>query len=197
LLEELDGHRLGALYLTMLGLGLRRGEALGLRWEDVDLDHASLVVRRALKYERRDGKAALVLGEVKTVKSRRALNIPAPVVEALRRQRAKQASERLSVGEAWDDSGLVFTNGLGGPLDGRNVYRDFTSLCERIGLGRWHPHELRHSAASMMLAQGVPIEVVSDILGHSSIRMTADVYGHVLEPQREAAAEAMAEALER
>ena len=63
------------------------------------------------------------------------------------------------------------------------------------GSGRWHPHELRHSAASIMLAQGVPIEVVSDILGHSSIRMTADVYGHILEPQRAAAADAMGEAL--
>jgi integrase len=199
LLGALETHRLGALYLTMLGLGLRRGEALGLRWVDVDLDRATLIVQRALKYERVDGKATLVLGEVKTAKSRRALNVPAPVVDALRSQRARQAADRLAAGSAWDDAGLglVFTTALGGPLDPRNIYRDFTTLCERAGLGRWHPHELRHSAASIMLAEGVPIEVVSDVLGHSSIRMTADVYAHLLEPQRKAAADAMAAALGR
>jgi integrase len=89
----------------------------------------------------------------------------------------------------------VFTTSVGTPIDPRNCYRDFVRLCEDLGLGRWHPHELRHSAASIMLAQGVPLEVVSDILGHSSIRMTADVYGHILEPQRRAAADAMETAL--
>ena len=175
----------------MLGLGLRRGEALGLAWSDVSLDRGVLVIRHALK---REG-GTLVLGEVKTAKSRRSLNIPRPVVDSLKAHRARQTQERLAVGEAWTDSGLVFTTQVGTPLDPRNIYRDFVGVCERSGLGRWHPHELRHSAASIMLAQGVPIEVVSDILGHSSIRMTADVYGHILEPQRAAAADAMAEAL--
>jgi integrase len=193
LLSALEGHRLGTLYLLMLGTGLRGGEALGLRWSDVDLDVATIVVQRALKYEKRGAKTELVLGELKTGKSRRAVNLPATVVTALRGQRARQASDRLAVGAAWDDSsGLVFTTAIGRPLDPRNVYRDFRAVCERAGLGRWHPHELRHSAASLMLAQGVPLEVVSDVLGHSSIRITADVYGHVLAPQRQAAAEAMA-----
>ena len=191
LLTSLSGHRLETLYVTMLGLGLRRGEALGLAWADVALDRGVLLIRYALK---REG-GTLVLGEVKTAKSRRSLNIPRPVVESLKAHRARQAQERLAVGEAWTDSGLVFTTQVGTPLDPRNIYRDFVGVCERSGLGRWHPHELRHSAASIMLAQGVPIEVVSDILGHSSIRMTADVYGHILEPQRLAAADAMAEAL--
>jgi integrase len=191
LLASLSGHRLETLYVTMLGLGLRRGEALGLAWADVSLDRGVLVIRHALK---REG-GTLVLGEVKTAKSRRSLNIPRPVVESLKAHRARQAQDRLAVGEAWTDSGLVFTTQVGTPLDPRNIYRDFVGVCERSGLGRWHPHELRHSAASIMLAQGVPIEVVSDILGHSSIRMTADVYGHILEPQRAAAADAMAKAL--
>jgi integrase len=191
LLASLSGHRLETLYVTMLGLGLRRGEALGLAWADVSLDRGVLVIRHALK---REG-GTLVLGEVKTAKSRRSLNIPRPVVESLKAHRARQAQDRLAVGEAWTDSGLVFTTQVGTPLDPRNIYRDFVGVCERSGLGRWHPHELRHSAASIMLAQGVPIEVVSDILGHSSIRMTADVYGHILEPQRAAAADAMGEAL--
>jgi integrase len=191
LLGGLAGHRLQALYVTMLALGLRRGEALGLRWEDVDLDRGVLAVRRSLKRE--GGK--VVAGEVKTAKSRRSLNLPAPLVDVLRAHRGRQAVERLALGPAWVDSGHVFTTQLGTPIDPRNCYRDFVAVCERLGLGRWHPHELRHSAASIMLAQGVPIEVVSDVLGHSSIRMTADVYGHILEPQRKAAAEAMAGAL--
>jgi hypothetical protein len=89
----------------------------------------------------------------------------------------------------------VFTTGEGGPLDPRNIYRTFVRICDRAGLGHWHPHELRHSAASIMLAAGVPLEVVSNILGHSSIRITADVYGHIMAPQRQAAADKMAAAL--
>ncbi len=191
LLESLKGHRLEALYVTMLGLGLRRGEALGLSWTDVSLGRGVLVINQSLKRE----EGSLVLGEVKTAKSRRSLNIPKPVIESLKAHKSRQAHERLAVGEAWVDSGLVFTTQVGTPLDPRNIYRDFVGVCERAGIGRWHPHELRHSAASIMLVQGVPIEVVSDILGHSSIRMTADVYGHILEPQRRAAADAMEAAL--
>jgi integrase len=86
----------------------------------------------------------------------------------------------------------VFTTQLGTPLDPRNIQRDFQTICTKAGLGKWHPHELRHSAASLMLAAGVPLQVVSDVLGHSSIRMTADVYGHILQPQREEAAAALA-----
>jgi integrase len=188
LLDTLESHRLGALYVTMLGLGLRRGEALGLKWSDVDFTRRTVVIKRALKRE----SGHLVLGDVKTAKSRRALNLPEPVVDALKAHRARQRSDRLAAGSSWIDSGLIFTTQVGTPLDPRNIYRDFQGVCERAGIGRWHPHELRHSAASIMLAEGVPIEVVSDVLGHASIRITADTYGHILEPQRKAAAEAMA-----
>ncbi|NNN09285.1 MAG: tyrosine-type recombinase/integrase, partial [Acidimicrobiaceae bacterium] len=92
-------------------------------------------------------------------------------------------------------SGFIFTNSIGGPLDPRNLLRDFKKVCREAGLGDWHLHELRHSAASLMLAQGVKLQVVSEVLGHSSIRMTADVYGHILDPDREAAASAMADVL--
>jgi integrase len=127
LLTSLSGHRLETLYVTMLGLGLRRGEALGLAWADVALDRGVLLIRYALK---REG-GTLVLGEVKTAKSRRSLNIPRPVVESLKAHRACQAQERLAVGEAWTDLGLVFTTQVGTPLDPRNIYRDFVGVCER------------------------------------------------------------------
>ena len=97
--------------------------------------------------------------------------------------------------ELWTETGFIFTTNLGTPIDPRNLNRDFTAVCKRAGLEHWHPHELRHSAASLMLASEVKLQVVSEVLGHASIRMTADVYGHILDPDREAAAVAMDEAL--
>jgi integrase len=187
LLAAMDGNRLGALFTVMLSTGLRRGEALALKWSDVDLDKKVIVVRRQL--QRVDGK--LVRNDVKTTKSRRAVNIAPPVVKVLKAHKADQAKERLASGDLWHESGLIFTTRIGTPLDPRNIHRDFQKICMKAGIGKWHPHELRHSAASLMLAAGVPLQVVSDVLGHSSIRMTADVYGHILQPQREDAASAL------
>jgi integrase len=191
LLGALHGHRHEALFVLMLMTGVRRGEALGLMWTDVDLKRASVKIRRAL---RREG-GAIVTGEPKTSRSRRAVNLPDQVVELLYRHERSQAELREHLGDEWCESGFVFTTGHGTPVDPRNLYREFRLVCEAAGIGRWHPHELRHSAASLMLAEGVPLQVVADVLGHASIRMTADVYGHVLPPARRAAADAMTRAL--
>jgi integrase len=191
LLASLQGHRNEALYSLMLSTGLRRGEALGLRWDDLDFDDGMLLVQRQLK---REG-GRLVLADTKTAKSRRAVNLPTPMIAVLKAHRVRQAEDRLKLGSAWTDSGYVFTTSIGTPIDPRNLYRDFKGVCRDAGLGNWHPHELRHSAASLMLAQGVKLQVVSEVLGHSSIRMTADVYGHILAPDRQAAPDAMTEAL--
>ncbi len=188
LLAVLENHRLGALFTLMLSTGIRRGEALGLKWVDVDLEAGVLVVRRQLQ---RIG-GALVTNDVKTAGSRRGINLAEPVVASLNAHREAQNAERDALGEAWHISAFVFTTQSGNPLDPRNVHRDFQTICEQADLGRGHPHELRHSAASLMLAQGVPLQVVSDVLGHASIRMTADIYGHILQPQRQEAAEALA-----
>ena len=191
LLEALHGHRREALYTLMLSTGLRRGEALGLKWDDLDLESGVLLVRRQLT---REG-GQLRTSDTKTLRSRRAVDLPAPLVSILRKHRADQAADRLKLGSAWQETGYVFTTSIGTPFDPRNMYREFQSICISAGLGKWHPHELRHSAASLMLAQGVKLQVVSEVLGHSSIRMTADVYGHVLAPDRRAAANAMGETL--
>jgi integrase len=191
LLKSLKGQRSEALYVTMLYLGLRRGEVLGLMWKDIDLKGALLTVPRALQ---RVGDR-LVITDVKTAKSRRALDLPSPVVDVLRSHKALQAKDRLKAGEAWQETGLVFTTGIGTPIEPRNLNRHFSDATEKAGLGHWHPHELRHSAASLMLAGGVPVEVVANVLGHASIRMTVDTYGHILPPQRQQAAERMAEML--
>jgi integrase len=191
LLETLKEHRHESLYLLMLSTGMRRGEALGLKWED--LNHATGVVRIKRNLKREGGR--IVTADTKTLRSRRAVNLPIPVLEALQRNRELQDVEKADLGDAWIESGFIFTTSIGTPIDPRNLYREFTQICERAGLGHWHPHELRHSAASLMLASGVKLQVVSEVLGHSSIRMTADVYGHILDPDRRQAASAMSEVL--
>ena len=187
LLEVLKGHRNEALYALMLSTGLRRGEALGLLWKDFDREAGVLRVARQLK---REG-THLVTTDTKTAKSRRAVNLPEPMQLALLEHEKRQVDERKTLGDSWIETGYIFTSSIGTPIDPRNLYREFQGICRKADIGDWHPHELRHSAASLMLAQGVKIQVVSQVLGHASIRMTADVYGHLLEPDRKEAAEAM------
>ncbi len=191
LLEALKGHRHESLYLLMLSTGMRRGEALGLKWDDLNFDVGVARVKRNLK---REG-GRLVTADTKTLKSRRAVNLPNPVIGALIENRELQEKERAELGAAWIATDFVFTTSVGTPIDPRNLYREFAQICQRAGLGHWHPHELRHSAASLMLASGVKLQVVSEVLGHSSIRMTADVYGHILDPDRQQAASAMSKVL--
>jgi len=187
LLARLKGHRNEALYSLMLSTGLRRGEALGLMWKDLDRDAGVLRVARQLK---REG-SALVTTDTKTYRSRRAVNLPEQMLTALLEHEKRQQAERRSFASTWVDSGYIFTSSVGTAIDPRNLYREFQTICRIVGLEGWHPHELRHSAASLMLAQGVKIQVVSQVLGHASIRMTADVYGHILDPDRAEAAQAM------
>ena len=187
LMKSLEDAPLGSLFMLMLMTGVRRGEALGLRWEDVDLKKGVISIRQQM--QRIDGE--LKATEVKTEKSRRSINLPKSMVEELKAHKSAQAKSRLETA-VWHETGFVFTSTVGTPLDPRNVAKRFTSVCRKAKIGKWHPHELRHTAASLMLANGIPLQVVSDILGHASIRITSDVYGHVLAPQRQEAAEVMA-----
>ena len=186
--------RLEAAYVMSLSLGMRRGEVLGLRWSDLDLDASPATVTIRGQLQREPG--GLVLTGVKTPRSRRTLHLPSPVVKVLREHERRQTGERGKAGSEWRDaSGLVFTTPFGTPVDPRNFTRAVTNLCVRAEIGKWSPHELRHSCASLLLAMGVPLEVVSETLGHSSIRVTKDVYGHLQAPSRALAAEAMERSL--
>jgi len=178
LLAAARGDRLEALYVTALAVGLRPGEALGLPWSAVSLDLGRLTVGQSLKRHRE----GLVIGETKTPRSRRVLDLPPFVVEILRAHRSRQAAERLAVGAAWTDTGLVFTTSIGTPIDPSNLRRGLHRLTTLAGLGHWHPHALRHSAASILSAAGVPIEQISDVLGHEGPRTTAAVYRHLITP---------------
>ncbi len=192
--------RLYAAYLIGISYGLRRGELLGLRWIDLDSRRETLAVRQAVKRERNPAgqsgsRSRLVIGELKGAKSARTLQLTAPVLDALRLHRKLQAAERLAVGAAWQDTGLIFTTTIGTVVEPRNFYRGFTKLTQRAGLGHWHPHELRHSAASVMLGMGVPLHVVSEVLGHQSIVLTMNTYGHLIGGMHRDAAETMSRAL--
>jgi integrase len=177
LLDAARGDHLEAVYSVALSLGLRMGEILGLRWQDIDLDGALLTVNQAIY--RIAGKG-LVAAEPKTDRSRRALFLPDGVLRALRAHRLRQLQERLAAGSRWHDSGLAFTSGIGTPLEPRNLFRSFKALLRRAGLPDVRFHDLRHSAASLLLAQGVPMRAVMELLGHSNIGTTADIYSHVM-----------------
>jgi integrase len=187
LLAAARDHRLGALFSVALALGFRKGEGLGLRWQDVDFDAATITISGALQ---RIG-GALVRTETKNNASRRMLRVPAAAMKALREHRVRQMEERLAAGDRWRDSGLVFTTSIGTPLDPRNVLRHFSRVLSAAGIAHIRFHDLRHSCATLLLAQGVSARVVQDILGHSAIRVTMDVYSHVMPSMREDAMRAM------
>lgn len=191
LLGALAGGRFEAVARVMVGTGLRRGEALALRWEDMDLDAGRLIVRGTLG---RVG-GALVVSEPKSKRSRRVVGLPPYLVAVLKRHRASQAADRLSAGAEWQDSGLVFTSRSGGPVEPRNLLRAIQDASRKAGLDDVKAHTLRHSAASLMLMAGVPLLTVSRRLGHSSTTITGDIYGHVGVEDDAAAGDALAQRL--
>lgn len=176
LLASVQGNRLEALFTVALALGLRRGEALGLKWEDVDLDDARINVRRALQRT----KNGLELLDVKTKKSRRTVSLPLFAIRALQRHRQRQGEERDAASGLWVETGLVFTGEFGSPLDPQRATRSFARALKRAGLPHQRFHDLRHSCASLLLAQGLDLKVIQEVLGHSTITITANLYAHVL-----------------
>jgi integrase len=166
---------------------MRQGELLALRWRDVELDNARLAVRATV---RRIGKTMWV-GEPKTRKSRRSVALTQGAVDALQRHRAAQVEERLRAA-TWDDMDLVFPNRRGRHQEVPDLLaEDFRPLLERAGLPRIRFHDLRHTAATLMLARGVPAKVASEMLGHSTIGITLDLYSHVSEGMQRQAAQAI------
>jgi integrase len=190
-LDIASGNRLFALYVLALATGMRQSELLGLRWADVDLDARLVRVRAQL--QRIDG--VWKWKEPKTRSSRRQISVPVQVVEILRQHRVRQHEERLFVGPAWKDLDLVFCNQAGGPLFARNLIRSFSGLLVKGDLPRIRFHDLRHTAATLLLSARVNPKVVSEMLGHASVSITLDIYSHVLPDMQHDAAEAMGEIL--
>jgi integrase len=185
LLEAAKGEKFEALYSVALSLGLREGEALGLRRVDVDLEGHQLSIRQTL--QRLGGKrfgtgpGKLQFVEPKTDRSRRTLRMPETIVRALRAHRARQLQQRLVAGSGWVENGLVFTTTIGTPLEPRSAVSDFKRILGKAKLPLFiRFHDLRHSAASLLLAQGVQLRAIMELLGHSTIALTANTYSHVM-----------------
>ena len=192
LLDVAADDRLGGLVTVGVMLGLRPGELCGLRWEDVDFGAGVLCVTQARKRTTDDdGRETLVLGEPKTRRSRRALVLPQPVLEALRKHEHTQRDERVVAGDRWHDLDLVSPTNVGTPMSPSNLRRDLARLTVAAGLGRWSPNELRHSAASLLSASGVPLEQIADVLGHTDTRMLLKHYRHPVSHTIDAAAAPM------
>ncbi len=174
LLHAVSGERLQALYVLAIYLGLRRAEVLGLRWDDIDLDAERLQVTQTL--QRVEGSLQLL--PPKTRHSRRTVPLPPPCVEALRQHRARQDRERLALGPAWTDSGLVFTTTTGTPIEPDNLRRSWDKVREATGDPPARFHDLRHTCVSLLLDAGTPPHVVREIVGHSAIDVTMTIYAH-------------------
>lgn len=175
--------RLRALIVVIALLGLRRSEALGLRWGDVDLDGGWLAIRHGL--HRVDG--GLRLMETKTNRSRRTIPLPTMVVREMESHRERQEEERRRLAEKWPDLGFVFTTPIGTPLDPDNCSKVVKKAVRRAGLRDVRMHDFRHGVVSNLLALGVPPRTVMEIAGHSGLEMTMNVYAHVtLDDKREA-----------
>ena len=188
LLAAASGERLEALYVLAVTTGMRQGELLALKWSDVELENGSVQIRGSLQ-PTPDG---LVIVEPKTVAARRNVSLTGVAVEALRKHRASQAEERLRLGAAWDDRDMVFPNAVGRPMDVRSLARrSFLPLLEAAGLPRMRFHDLRHTAATLLLGQGVHPKVVAEMLGHARISTTLDLYSHVTPTMQKQATEAL------
>ncbi len=187
LLKTMAGARLEALFMAGLALGMRRGEMLGLRWDDINFEDRTIRITQAL--QRSGGKLAEGEGNrsklhfvpPKSFRGIRTIAMPDCVASVLRGHRARQAEDRLRAGAAWQDFGLVFTTQKGTPIEPRRLDSEFKRLLEKAELpNSIRLHDSRHFAASLLLAQGVHPRTVMEILGHSEIGLTMNTYSHVV-----------------
>ncbi len=186
------GDKLEALYVLAVHTGMRQGELLGLKWQDVDLENGKLSVRHTVT----KSGGRLLLGEPKTKKSRRTIILGAGAVSALREHLAGQVKEIERLGDLYRDEGLVFASEVGTIMNPANLRkRSFASLLVRAKLPRIRFHDLRHTCATLLFGRGVHPKYVQELLGHSNIAITLDTYSHVIPGMGDHAARAMEDAL--
>jgi integrase len=190
-LKVVRGDRLEALYVVALHTGLRQGELLALRWEDVDIEEKTLTVRRTIT---KDG-GKLLIGPTKTAKGRRTVKLTRDAAEALREHLTRQLEEIDGLGDYYQPGGLVFATMKGTLLNPSNLRkRSFAPLLVRADLPHQTFHQLRHTAATILLLKNVNPKIVSEMLGHASIAITLDTYSHVFPNMQDSAVAAMEEA---
>jgi len=171
------GHSMEALFVLAITTGMRRGEILAIKWQDVQFERNMLQVRRI--FTRQPGNR-YIEAKPKTEKSRRSILLAPIVVALLKQHRTRQLEARLKAGSQWQERDLVFCTSLGTPLNPNKVVDRFKTLLKRAGLPEIRFHDLRHSAATILLSMEVHPKVVQELLGHNQISMTMDIYSHVL-----------------
>ena len=186
LLLAVHGTRYEALYLLAVTTGLREGELLGLKWSDLDWITRNLSIQRQL--QRLSGQG-MVFSEPKSASGRRVIALGSATIEKLREHYKRQQWERLAAGDHWVEYDLIFPTTIGSPSDWRNLVRSFKDVLRTSNLPNIRFHDLRHTAATLMLQQGIHPKVVQERLGHSQISLTLDTYSHVLPNMQEEAAE--------
>jgi len=184
LLRAVEGTRFYVPILVAVCTGMRRGEVLAQRWQDVNLEAGVISVRRSLERT----KAGLSFKTPKSAKGTRTITLPAVVVQALRRHLLGQSRDRELLGTGYSDGDLVCARADGLPISPDNLTRDFTSLLKKHGLPPIRLHDLRHTHATLLLQGGINPKVISERLGHSTVRITLDVYAHSLPSMQEEAA---------
>ncbi len=175
-LAAASGNRLHVLFHLAVVTGMRQGELLALKWSDISLDKGHINVRRQVQ---RQTGVGFVFSEPKTRAGRRKIGIGPYTIEMLRHQKILQDGLRVQAKDAWQEDDLVFTSNVGTPLDQRNVLREFGSVLKVAGLPKIRFHDLRHTAASLLLNNGQGAIAVSKLLGHSKPSVTVDIYAHV------------------
>jgi integrase len=194
LLDEVEGHRWAALYRLAINLGLREGELLGLTWSAIDFKAKTIRVDQQL--QRVNGE--FVLQTTKTKAGERVLMLDDDLLAVLRMHRKNLAEERLLSGASWKDKlNLVFVSDTGGPIHVSCLLDHFRQALKRAGLPAIRFHDLRHTAATLMLANGEPLVTVSKILGHSSPAVTATIYAHALDSSKASAIAALSQRLRK
>ena len=178
LLDAAQDDRYSAFYVVAVTCGLRLGELLGLKWSDVNLNTGAVHISRQLQWIKGEGPR---FKEPKTKGSRRTIYLPDLALNALKEHRKKQIEERLRLGEIWQDNDLVFPSEIGTPANPSNIYKwSFHPILEKARLPKIRVHDLRHTCASLLLLQGENPRVVQELLGHSSVSITLQLYSHVL-----------------
>jgi integrase len=185
-------NRHGALFELALRTGMRQGELLGLKWTDIDLDRGHLYIQRTLART----KGGPTFQPVKTYRSARRIIIPRDCLTSLHRYKKRQEIDRREAGDRWQETGLVFANAVGGPLDPAAVYHNHVAVCDIADVRYIRFHDLRHTCASLLLEQGVELVTIKELLGHAQISTTADIYSHVRVRLQRNAIEAMNQALQ-
>ncbi len=194
-LKAAQEHRLKALFVLALATGMRKGEIAGLKWQDINMTYGTLHVRRTISYV---NKIGIIESEPKTEQGRRSIVLPAFAMEALKEHRLLQLEERLRAGELWQDHDLVFSTATGDYINPTStLLKIFKTILKKAGLPDMRFHDLRHSAATLLLSMGVHAKVIQELLGHSQISITMNIYGHVLPSMQQDAMEKMNSLLQK